>query len=79
MSKPDLGIFVRPVGTNTPGNTGHRGQRERQVGGIQSCQRSQGCVALALNGDVAELARLASQCLELLASQSVTAVNDILA
>lgn len=41
--------------------------------------RRQGCVALALDGDVAEMARLASQCLELLASQSVTAVNVILA
>lgn len=42
------------------------------------CVRRQGCVALALGGDVAEISRLASQCLELLASQSVTAVNAIL-
>ncbi|CAM9151927.1 unnamed protein product [Laminaria digitata] len=54
-------------------------QRERQAGGTEPYPRRQGCVALALNGDLAELARLASQCLELLASQSVTAVNDILA
>ncbi|CAN0153209.1 unnamed protein product, partial [Pylaiella littoralis] len=40
--------------------------------------RGEGCVALALGGDMAELARLASQCLELLASQSVTAVDTIL-
>lgn len=35
-------------------------------------------MALALQGDMAEMARLASQCLELLASQSVTAVDIIL-
>lgn len=63
-----------PVGSNCC-----RRQRERQAGGTEPYPRRQGCVALALNGDVAELARLASQCLELLASQSVTAVNDILA
>eukprot|EP00752_Nemacystus_decipiens_P010771 g9583.t2 len=40
--------------------------------------RKEGCVALALQGDMAEMARLASQCLELLASQSVTAVDIIL-
>ncbi|CAM9992893.1 unnamed protein product, partial [Ectocarpus sp. 12 AP-2014] len=37
-----------------------------------------GCVALALREDMPEMVRLAFQCLELLASQSVTAVNDIM-
>lgn len=42
-------------------------------------QSKRGNVALALKGEVADVARVASQCLELLASQSVTAVNVILA
>jgi len=40
--------------------------------------RKEGCVALALQGETTEIARLASQCLELLGSQSVTAVKTIL-
>ena len=40
--------------------------------------RKEGCVALALQGETTEIARLASQCLELLGSQSVTAVKSIL-
>lgn len=38
-------------------------------------ERSHTCVALALEGDLIELVRLAAQCLELLASQSIAAVN----
>lgn len=72
--KPDVEILRQ----TSDGKLNTRGPRERQAGGTEPYLRSQGCVALALNGDVAELARLASQCLELLASQSVTAVNDIL-
>ncbi|CAM9652718.1 unnamed protein product [Ascophyllum nodosum] len=51
--------------------------REREIS--RWYRRTQGCVALALGGNVAEIARLASQGLELLASQSVTAANAILA
>ncbi len=40
--------------------------------------REAGCVALALQGETTEIARLASQCLELLGTQSVTAVKIIL-
>lgn len=36
------------------------------------------CVALALGDNLIELVRLATQCLELLASQSVSAVNVML-
>lgn len=78
-SKPKLDELLPPLDDDIPVNNFDRGKTEKKDGENDPYPGSQGCVALALNGDVAELARLASQCLELLASQSVTAVDDILA